>query len=166
MNQSHSLNLKMTAPANVPVMCPRTVSVAENNADPSSPEAKAADRLMISCRENVRFLNNHLQAYSRYLDLPPLVDNTLYLAYTIRVKDNVPFDPNGLQRWLVEAGIETNSAFHFSDHAAKEREDDRTFCLGCHQYLTIPDLVHVAETFDLFFGLVARSKTASAGKDR
>jgi hypothetical protein len=163
MNRSHSLNLKLTPHDTVAAMHPRTVTITEVTPEPSSPQAKAADRLMISARENVRFLNNHLQPFSEYLELPPMVENTLYLAYTVRVRDNAPFDPVGLKRWLTEAGIEVGSSFAFSGDADGDM-DERSFCLGCHQYLTIPDLAHIVETFESFFTLVEYSALNSSKK--
>ena len=134
----------------------------------STPAAKMADRLVIACRENVRFLNFHLSRYEKFLELPFMVDNALYLAYTIRVRDRSPYDAMTIRRYLAEAGIETSPAFSFvaspenkyagvainrvRERLASSALDSRAFCLGCHQYLTILDLEHIIETFDALFG--------------
>jgi hypothetical protein len=82
----------------------------------------------------------------------------------VRVKDSAPFDPVGLKRWLTEAGVEVGSSFAFTGDAGTQGGDERTFCLGCHQYLTIPDLVHVIETFESFFTMVEYSAKGSSKK--
>jgi hypothetical protein len=53
------------------------VRINETISDPRDHSAKMADRLVIACRENVRFLNFHLQSYENYLETPTMVDNAL-----------------------------------------------------------------------------------------
>jgi len=136
------------------------ISLSANADDVASPDARRADQLVIACRENVRFLNHHLQQFEQYLVLPPLVDNILYLAYTITVKREAPFTADQLRRHLAEAGIETKSDFGFAagpeDILAALGVSDGgldidTFCIGCHRYVTILDLAHIIDMFESFF---------------
>jgi len=138
----------------------RPISLSAYTDDDSSPEARRADQLVIACRENVRFLNHHLRRFEQYLALPPMVDNILYLAYTITVRPEAPFTANQLRRHLVEAGIETKTDFGFAagpeDMLGKlgisdGGSDVDTFCIGCHRYVTILDLEHIIDTFESFF---------------
>jgi dTDP-4-amino-4,6-dideoxygalactose transaminase len=138
----------------------RPVSLSAYMDVDSSPEARRADQLVLACRENVRFLNHHLRRFERYLALPPMVDNILYLAYTITVKREAPFTADQLRRHLAEAGIETRTNVGFAagpeDFLAKlgisnGGLDVDTFCLGCHRYVTILDLEHIIDTFESFF---------------
>jgi hypothetical protein len=159
---------------------PRPVKVNEGASDSTDRATKLADRLVIACRENVRFLNFHLQRYERYLELPTMVDNALYLAYTIRVRENVPVDPMTLRRQLAEAGIETTPAFSFAASAedcytgsqinrihqstTTSSLDGRAFCLGCHQYLTILDLEYIIKTFDAILEPLVKADEKIPGK--
>ena len=138
----------------------RPISLSAYTDDDSSPEARRADQLVIACRENVRFLNHHLRRFEQYLTLPPMVDNILYLAYTITVRGEAPFTANQLRRHLAEAGIETKTDFNFAagleDMLGRLGVSDGglnpdTFCIGCHRYITILDLEHIIDTFESFF---------------
>lgn len=171
------LNLRLNRGAKRSIKKSGPVNLHQSVSD--SPRAvKMADRLIIACRENVRFLNFHLRKYEKFLELPFLVDNALYLAYTIRLRDGSPYDALSIRRHLAEAGIETSPAFSFA--AAPEdnyagpainriREsnpnndlDSGAFCLGCHQYLTILDLEHIIETFDAIFGHLVNERPPDA----
>ena len=167
LSRKPPLNLKLNrqAPSSIPKAGP--IKLNEAASAHETPETKMADRLVIACRENVRFLNFHLHAFEKYLELPALVDNALYLAYTIRVKDNDLFDALSLRKALTKAGVETSSAFSFiasdyddpkitaSDEYGSRNSisclDTQAFCLACHQYLTILDLKHIVDTFEEFF---------------
>jgi hypothetical protein len=143
------------------------VRLSETVSGPQDQAAKMADRLVTACRENVRFLNFHLQRYENYLETPTLVDNALYLAYTIRVREDAPFDVFTLRRHLADAGIESSPVFSFTsspeynydgpsanrirDIKRQDQNDSRAFCLACHQYLTILDLQHIVEAFEAIF---------------
>lgn len=142
----------------------RVIQVLRAGSEPSSAAVGAAERLVVSCRENVRFLNRHLQRFRACLELPPYVDNALYLAYTVRVKPDSPFGVGDFRQHLHRAGVETSSAFSFigdenfdifRNESAPQRsgrpKDDRSFCIACHQYLTIPELEHIIDSFESFF---------------
>lgn len=124
---------------------------------------RAAERMVISCRENARFLGRHLARHADYLDLPPDLDNVLYLAYTISIKMPDRIRPDILRQWLHERGIETETRFTFvipermpagtetRFGGSSQPEDGASFCLPCHHLLTIPDLIRIVEAFDAFF---------------
>jgi dTDP-4-amino-4,6-dideoxygalactose transaminase len=145
----------------------RPVRLNEAATQGSKRSTKLADRLVIACRENVRFLNLHLQQFEKYLELPELVDNALYLAYTIKVRKQSPVDALMLRKALAKAGIETSPAFSFitseptdqpgkpvnrlKGYSSRSDVDTQAFCLGCHQYLTILDLEHIIDTLESIF---------------
>jgi dTDP-4-amino-4,6-dideoxygalactose transaminase len=162
------INLRINQRAKRSVKAEGPVRLTETAADHPTPATRSAEKLVAACRENVRFLNFHLQPYGKFIELPTLVNNALYLAYTIRVRDDSPLDALTLRKKLAEAGIETSSAFSFTaspeeSYSGKAIErikgrssrsdlDTQAFCLGCHQYLTILDLEHVINTFESIFG--------------
>ena len=131
---------------------------------------KAAEKLVLSVRENVKFLNRHLQPFDKYLDLPSLQPNLLYLAYTIGIKKAAPFKAIDLRNWLHTAGIETRDqfTFWFDNSSAKPANlhnnrlspgqityrNTSNFCIGCHQQLGIVDLEHIVDTLKLFFAQI------------
>ncbi len=150
----------------------RPIKVLGNAPRPTSTAVAVAEKLVVAARENVRFLNRHLRKYRASLELPAFVDNALYLAYTLRVKDTAPFDPFALRRYLHEAGIETTAAFSFdasencdividrnTSHRRSHGTDESAICIACHQYLTIPDLEYILDSFDSFFEQLATTQT-------
>ena len=143
---------------NRPSSSARAIRVVEGACDPTSPQATAADKLVRACRENVRFLNRHLAPFDKYLDLPPLIDNVLYLAYTVRVKDGAPFRAADLRRWLSGAQIDTAPTFSFTvdrhDTIGDGDADSDSFCIACHQYLTILDLQQIVAAFESYFASI------------
>lgn len=161
------LDLTINPHAPRPIGVPRTVRLAEPPVDRSSPAARTADRLVDAVRENVRFLNRHLAVHGGCLELPRMIDNVLYLAYTVTVNEGAAIETAELRRWLADAGIETRSAFSFTarpenirDRTAVQRTADdsdgappagNSFCLACHQYLSILDLRHIIDAFASFF---------------
>jgi dTDP-4-amino-4,6-dideoxygalactose transaminase len=161
------LVLRRNRKVNPKIQVARPVKVSESAPERPTRETKSADKLVAACRENVQFLNFHLQPYAEYLELPMLVDNALYLAYTIRVRENSPLDSLSLRKRLAEAGIETDPSFSFTassadcssvetdnrirGYSAQSDLDSDAFCLGCHQYLTILDLEHIVDTFESIF---------------
>ena len=157
---------------------PRIVRLSHIEADRPSATARAAEKMSVSGRENVRFLTRHLKAYERYLELTPDLGNVLYLAYTITVHDDAPFKATDFRRHLAKAGIQTRSSFGFihdpddlylelsPDHPINRlrdnsRHDSARFCLPCHQYMTILDLQHIVETCDTFFSQLAGHQNQS-----
>jgi len=172
MISSHSVALKRRPGNRDTAVAPRSIKVLEAGSEQSATAVKAAEKMVAAARENVRFLNRHLQKFRAYLDLTPDVDNALYLAYTVRVRDSAPFAACDLRQHLHDAGIETASSFSFNDdenfdivrnRAGSQQslgnQDERLFCIACHQYLTIPDVEHIVDAFESFF-------TVSASSDR
>lgn len=160
------------------VKAARPVRLNETENHGSKRSTKLANRLVIACRENVRFLNLHLQQFENFLELPELVDNALYLAYTIKVRKQSPVDALALRKSLAKAGIETSPAFSFvtsepTDQSGKPVNrikgyfsqsdvDTQAFCLGCHQYLTILDLEHIVDTLESIFSRLDGVNSPSA----
>jgi dTDP-4-amino-4,6-dideoxygalactose transaminase len=159
-----ALKINQTATQSITLVRPIYLSETPGAGDDRA--VKTAERLLISCRENVAFLNRQLAQFASYLELPPVADNVLYLAYTIGVRESAPFSARELRRWLADAGIETRARYRFG---ASSEQDPRTgvagrmqeiisddadeadsFCLACHQYLTILDLRHIVETIESF----------------
>jgi hypothetical protein len=146
---------------------PQPVRLSDTQKREESQETRTAEKIVASCLENVRFLNQHLIAYEEWLVLPAEVDNALYLAYTIEVRDNAPFSADDLRLWLSHLDIETQPAFSFVapeyiPAAVKHRFADpqktktreNVFCLPCHHYVSIPGLMHILEGFETFFAQV------------
>jgi dTDP-4-amino-4,6-dideoxygalactose transaminase len=161
MKSSFSLDLKLKAPRSR-LAERREIRILEAAGGQSPQAIRAARKLVAASRQNVRFLNRHLKSYRPWLKLPALVDNVLYLAYTITVKDAAPFRASELRQALDQKGIETSSEFDFSPDKAGGRgfdpkpleiltNDEHTFCLACHQYLTIRDLEYIIGVFESFF---------------
>ncbi len=121
--------------------------------------------MIISCRENTRFLNQRLRQYDEFLALPPLIENVLYLAYTIEVRPHSPFRVDQLRQHLTQHGIETAAEFCFvapsvdesharsagGDGEISNRFKSDKFCIPCHMGLTILDLRQIIAAFDSFF---------------
>lgn len=162
MKSSFSLDLKLKAQRPRLAKRRRHIRILEAAGEQPPEAVKAARKLVAASRQNVGFLNRHLEPYRAWLKLPALVDNVLYLAYTVTVKDTAPFEASELRRALAKKGIETSSEFSFSPKDTGRRrfdtkspgictDDENTFCLACHQYLTIPDLECIVEIFESFF---------------
>ncbi len=159
------LDMKInTRATNRPKMT-RPIRLAISEPDRPTPATKTAEKIVASCLENIRFLNRHLKRFEKYLQLPPEIDNVLYLAYTLKVRPDAPFETREFRKWLAGAGIETRPKFSFMadlqapycgpatdrmDIFTKGR-DDSIFCAPCHYHLSILDLQHIIETFESFF---------------
>jgi hypothetical protein len=115
-----------------------------------TPAVMTARKMVAACRENARFLRHHLDRYGFWLKLPPVVDDVLYLAYTVTVKTSAPFSAADLGRRLAVAGIETASAFTFVS-PSPETAETTTLCLPCHHTLSILDLQYLTETITDYF---------------
>jgi len=158
------LKMKVNHAAQKHIKLARPIYLQENAPDHPTPATKTAEKMVVACRENVRFLNNNLKTFEKYLELPPVVDNALYLAYTIRLRERAPFKTKTMRRWLAQKGIETRPSFGFyadpqaeycgsaENRMRKDKNDDnRSFCLPCHQALSILDLQNVIEVIKDFF---------------
>lgn len=152
--------LKINMQADSPVECDRPIMLTPGPCMHNDTELRAADKIMRSCFENVRFLNEHLKKYDSFLRLPHLVGNALYLAYTVTVKSNPYFTAEDLRRFLNGCGVETSDSFSFEYNATPTPEFRTkglcsnkmdTFCFACHQHLTILDMQSIAKRFDAFF---------------
>jgi hypothetical protein len=110
-----------------------------------TPAVMTARRMVAACRENVRFLNHRLSGYGRWIDLPPVIGDVLYLGYSVRVKDTAPFSAAALRRHLAEAGIETAAKYSFISQSTDVIDAD-TICLPCHHTVSILDLQYMVDT--------------------
>jgi dTDP-4-amino-4,6-dideoxygalactose transaminase len=171
------LKMKINQAAKGHTKLVRPIHLSENAPDHPTPATKTAERMVIACRENVRFLNHNLKPFEKYLELPPVIDNTLYLAYTVRLSDLAPFKAKAIRQWLARKGIETRPSFGFhADPQAKycgsaenrmregRDKDDRSFCLPCHHHLSILDLQNVVEVLEGFFARLTQQNMGLAGE--
>ena len=156
----------------------RAVKLSLMQIPEESEETKTAEKIVASSRENVYFLNRHLKRYDKWLTLPAEVDNTLYLAYTVTVKAEAPFTADELRLWLTHNEIETQPAFtfvtpetvpasiqhRFGTPSAQKNSAD-VFCLPCHHYVAIPDLMRIVEGFESFFLRFPESAAITSPED-
>lgn len=130
----------------------KTLRLAAGEPFLPTPQTRLADRMLGACREHVRFINRHLNRYQSWLELPAIIDNALYLGYTLKVRDTAPFVAAELRDHLEQAGIETRDTFGFSyfpettvENMTVNGRQRKTslfekFCLPCRYDLTILDL--------------------------
>jgi len=149
MNASHPPSFALDfvlVKGDVRTMC-STRPIALSPAAPAepTPAVMTARRMVAAGRENVRFLNHRLRRFRRWIDLPPVIDDVLYLGYSVRVKDAARFSAAALRRHLAEAGIETAANYSFLSRPTDAREAD-TICLPCHHLVSILDLQHMVDT--------------------
>jgi hypothetical protein len=148
------------------------VRISDTQVREQSPETRMAEKIVSSCFENVRFLNQHLRQFEEWLILPAEVENALYLAYTIEVKDDAPFAADDLRLWLAHLDIETQPGYSFVapsylPESIKRRLEtppqskmrDSVFCLPCHHYVSIPGLMHIVHGFESFFADSSKPKS-------
>lgn len=171
------LKMKMNHAAKGHTKLARPIRLSENAPDHPTSATKAAEKMVIACRENVRFLNHNLRQFEKYLELPPIIDNALYLAYTVRLSEQAPFPAKAIRQWLAKKGIETRPSFGF--HADPQAEycgsaesriresrgkDNRSFCLPCHHSLSILDLQNMIEVMEGFFVRLTQQDLGFAGE--
>lgn len=174
-NHNHRCKLTLTESG---VGIPETAApVALSPEQPNHPTrfTRTAEAMVIACGLNVEFLNRHLAPFSQYLELPPLTDNALYLAYTIRIRKDAPFEAVALRRHLATRGIETRADFSFYAHpdvslqAPSSRlpvtETPRTFCLPCHRTVSLLDLKKIICGFQTFFASLAETPDTKASHE-
>jgi dTDP-4-amino-4,6-dideoxygalactose transaminase len=180
MKKIPELKLRINRRVVRPTHKARLVEMSAFAPDQPTPATRTADKLVLACRENMRFLNRHLRQFEKYMELPPDINNVLYLAYTVKIKEIAPFSALQFRRWMEKAGIETKSEFSFVNHlvnvnrnitsnnpSLKSLQDDKSmsdFCLPCHQYLGIIDLEHIVNSIGAFIThYIESGKNESAG---
>ncbi len=130
---------------------PRPISL--NPSEPETPTAitRKADKTAMATRLNVAFLNRHLSDFSGWLTLPPLIEDVIYLAYTIEVKSTAPFRARDLAGYLTAHGIEIRDSHSFAG-AEKTYIDEHStsLCLGCHVTVSIADLQNIVNAVRSF----------------
>ncbi len=177
---SISLDLRLNRRSPEPQLASRAVRLSQVAAMEPTPATKTAEMMVAACRENVRFLNRHLEPLTRYLALPPVIDNVLYLAYTLTLTDAAPFDIPTFRRRLAERGVETASSFSFTADPGdlycgpaldrmepRPRKSDRPIkqvCLPCHHYLSILDLQQIITAVESCCALFGDGHTNGTGR--
>jgi CDP-4-dehydro-6-deoxyglucose reductase, E1 len=129
----------------------------------ASVQLTRADQIIRQRQENVRYLNEGMERYSEFVDLPELDEKVSYLAYPLVLRDACKMKRQQLIRSLEERGVEARPMFGcipnqqpaYSSYA-KEYEDRlphadrigaRGLYVGCHQYLERSDLDQIIATF-------------------
>jgi CDP-6-deoxy-D-xylo-4-hexulose-3-dehydrase len=126
-------------------------------------QLKKADWITEKRYENVKILNDALEKYSDFLQLPKLDKNVSYLAYPIAIKDPVRLSRKKLRKDLEKQGVETRPLFgciptqqpaykHLqNEYNGKlpnaEYLGNNAFYVGCHQYLEDEDLDYMVNVF-------------------
>ena len=176
---STSLDLRLNRRSTVPQFASRSVRLSQVAAMKPTPATKTAEMMVAACRENVRFLNRHLEPLTQYFALPPVIDNVLYLAYTLTLTDTAPFDILTFRRGLANHGIETASSFSFTTdpdalccgpaldriepQPRKSGRPIRQVCLPCHHYLSILDLQQIITAIESCCAQFGEGQTNGAG---
>lgn len=115
-------------------------------------------------REVIRYLNQGLEKFSEFLQLPEYSDNVSYLGYPLILKKG---SRKEIREELEKKGIETRILFgciplqqpSFSDLKSKyegklpnaEYVGKNGFYIGCHQYLTQENLDYTIKCFEEIF---------------
>jgi dTDP-4-amino-4,6-dideoxygalactose transaminase len=124
-------------------------------------QLKKADWITRRRRENVEYLNEHLERFSDVIQLPEFMDSVSYLAYPIVIKPKAPISRSRLRAELEKQGIETRPLFGCipTQQPAyaylKEKYADKLpnasflgkngFYIGCHQYLQEDELEYIVK---------------------
>jgi len=177
---STSLDLRLNRRSTVPQSASRSVRLSQVAAMKPTPATKTAEMMVAACRENVRFLNRHLEPLTRYFALPPVIDNVLYLAYTLTLTDTAPFDILTFRRRLADHGIETASSFSFTTdpealccgpaldrmepQPRKSGRPIKQVCLPCHHYLSILDLQQIITAIESCCAQFGEGQTNGVGR--
>jgi dTDP-4-amino-4,6-dideoxygalactose transaminase len=127
------------------------------------PQIKNVDLIKQMRQKNVAYLNERLESYSDIFQLPSYSEDVSYLAYPIVIKAGKGIGRKTLMQALEEKGIETRPLFGCiptqqpAYRRLKKRYDgklpnadhvgEKGFYVGCHQYLTRPDLDYMVEAF-------------------
>jgi dTDP-4-amino-4,6-dideoxygalactose transaminase len=129
----------------------------------ASVQLTRADQIIKERQQNVSYLNEGLERFSEFLDLPEFDENVSYLAYPIVLKDVCRLRRQELIRALEEHGVEARPMFGciptqqpaYSQYAQEykgklpvaDHIGSRGLYVGCHQYLDQSDLDHVIKIF-------------------
>ena len=127
-------------------------------------QVKKADIIFEKRLNNVKYLNEALNRYSKYFYLPKYDENVSYLAYPIIIRENAPFDRKWIRSELDKIGIENRTLFGClpTQQPVFEKYKSRyepllpianyvganAFYIGCHQYLTQEDLEYIVVAFE------------------
>jgi perosamine synthetase len=126
-------------------------------------QLRRIDDILRARRENVRYLNDGLEAFGDVLQLPLYSPDVSYLAYPLVIKKPLVISRKALRHALEGSGIETRPLFGCIPtqqpayaHLRKkylgrlpnaEYIGANGFYIGCHQYLTKQDLDLIIAAF-------------------
>lgn len=124
-------------------------------------QLKKADWIIKKRQENVKYLNEGLKKFERFIQLPEFSKKVSYLAYPIVIKNGI--SRRELRTKLEAKGVETRPlfgciptqqpaySFMKKQYEGKlpnaEHIGKNAFYIGCHQYLTQEDLDYVINSF-------------------
>lgn len=127
-----------------------------------------ADNIFRQRQNNVKYLNEKLNKYSEFLQLPIYSKNVSYLAYPIVIKDSSVISRKELRKKLEDYGVENRPlfgciptqqpAYSFLMEKYKNRLPNAEyvgkngFYIGCHQYITQDDLDYIVDAFERILG--------------
>ena len=120
-------------------------------------------------RDNFAELSKFFERWNNFFELPRQTEKTetSWLAFPITLRKNTPFSRLDIVKFLEEQNIQTRPvftgnvlhqpAFKHLAHKNFEKmypETDRvmyrSFLIGCHQSLTLPQIKHLKNSFDYF----------------
>ena len=129
----------------------------------ASVQLTRADQIIKERQENVRYLNEGMEQYSDFLDLPEFDDKVSYLAYPMVMKDRCKLKRQKLIMSLEGHGVEARPMFgsipnqqpaysqYTHEYKGKlpvaDHIGSRGLYVGCHQYLDRADLDQIIATF-------------------
>lgn len=132
------------------------------------PQLAKVDDIIKKRQENVKYLNQHLEKYSRILELPVYSQEVSYLAYPLVIKNRKVISRKKLRFELESNGVETRPifgciptqqpAYNYLKKIYKDKLPNAEFIgengfyIGCHQYLEKDDLEYVVGVFKKILG--------------
>jgi CDP-6-deoxy-D-xylo-4-hexulose-3-dehydrase len=129
----------------------------------ASVQLKRIKEIIRKRQENVKYLNDGLERYSKIIKLPKYDKNVSYLAYPLVINDTKIASRQKLRARLEKKGIESRPLFgciptqqpaykHLkSKYSGRlpvaENLGSNGFYIGCHQYLTNDELDYIIDVF-------------------
>ncbi|MEM4245574.1 MAG: DegT/DnrJ/EryC1/StrS family aminotransferase [Candidatus Nanoarchaeia archaeon] len=126
-------------------------------------QLRKIEHILSARRDNVKYLNDGLEKFSKILQLPKYSSDVSYLAYPILIKDE-KISREKLCSDLESKGVETRPLFgciptqqpayahlrekYLGKIPNAEFIGGRGFYIGCHQYLEKNDLDHIIKSFE------------------
>ena len=130
-------------------------------------QIRHADEIIKARQENVKYLNEGLSKFDKFIELPAHSKDVSYLSYPIIIKDIKKFQRLKVREALAKKGIESRAlfgsiplhqpAYHHlkKQYAGKLPNSERVglagFYIGCHQLLSKEDLDVIIKSFSEIF---------------